>query len=75
MEMRAQTYVLITERDGMKYAAVAVCEPTSEGFEMKMLVRCPLPRNQVPIVVLEEIEEWLEEIRRGFHQYHLMCLP
>jgi len=75
MEMKAQTYVLTTEHAGVKFAAAALCEPTSEGFEMKMLVRSPLPRNQVPIEVVEEIDEWLEEIRRGFHQYHLMCLP
>ena len=74
MEM-THYFGLTIELDEMLFVIGAACEPDKNGFEMKILVRSPMPRNQVPMGVLEEIEDWLDDVRRDYHQYHLMSLP
>lgn len=79
LEMRAHAmtryYVLQLEEAGIRAEVGVRCEPDTDGFEMSVLVRSPVPKNELPIVVAEKMEDWVGVIRKEYHQHHLMSLP
>lgn len=68
-------YVLRIELNGDDVAVAVSCVPDDTGFEMKVLVRSPIPQSELPVVVSDEIKEWIEDVRKDYHQSHLMSLP
>jgi len=68
-------FILTICSEGMVFAVGAACVADETGFQMKILVRSPMPKNQVPVDILDEIERWLDSVRKDYHQYHLMSLP
>jgi len=71
----AHYYVLQLEEAGVVVEVGVRCQPDDSGFEMSVLVRSPVPKNELPIVVAEKMESWVGEIRKEYHQHHLMSLP
>ena len=68
-------YVLRIELNGDDVAVAVSCVPDDKGFQMKVLVRSPIPQSELPVVVSDEIKEWIEDVRKDYHQSHLMSLP
>ena len=83
--MLTEVFELCEEEEGFSYhenitedvhfALVARCIPSGKGFEMHVLIRSPLPKSELPCEVSDRMEEWVDEVRRDFHQRHLMSLP
>jgi hypothetical protein len=68
-------YVLSLELNGESFSAEAVCVPDEKGFELRILVRSRIPKEETPLVVVEEIESWADDVKKDYHQYHLMSFP
>lgn len=68
-------YVLSLELNGELFSAGAVCVPGEKGFELRILVRSRIPKEETPLVVVNEIESWADDVKKDYHQYHLMSLP
>lgn len=68
-------YVLSLDLNGESFAAGVVFVPDEKGFEMRIHVISPVPKEKAPLVVVEEIESWVDDVKKEYHQSHLMGLP
>jgi len=60
-------YELMVEHIGVRYRIGAACFPVDDkGFEMKVLVRSPVPKVEMPVEVADLWEEWLADVRSDF---------
>lgn len=54
------------------------CSPAEDDpktMEMGIITRAPVPKEEVPEVVIDEFRDFLEGVRQDYHQKYLMTLP
>tara|TARA_R100001510_G_scaffold40893_1_gene37254 strand:- start:1053 stop:1277 length:225 start_codon:yes stop_codon:yes gene_type:complete len=60
-------YGLRVNHMGVDYEIGAGCFPCSEdGFEMKVIVKSPVPKKEMPVEVVELWEEWLADVKSDY---------
>jgi len=62
------TYGLMVRHEGKQYDMGAACVPTDDGhgFQIKVIVRSPVPKWELPIVVEGVWNRWLMEVRDDY---------
>ena len=68
----------VIELNGVLYEMGVACQPNPEDpkiIEFSVLTRTPVPKHEVPEVIVDEFKEWLDGVRRDYHQLYLMNMP
>ena len=68
MEVKTHTYGITVKHRGKRYDMGAACLPTEDGqgFEMRVIVRSPVPKKELPVVIEGVWERWLLEVRSDY---------
>ena len=68
MSPRTHTYGIPVKHRGKQYDMGAACLPTEDGkgFEMRVVVRSPVPKTELPMVIEGVWERWLLEVRSDY---------
>lgn len=68
MSPRTHTYGITVKHRGKQYDMGAACLPTEDGkgFEMRVVVRSPVPKKNLPVVINKVWERWLLEVRSDY---------
>lgn len=62
-------YMEIGSEETTRYEIGCACEPVDEdGFKMKVNVKSPVPKAEMPTEVKEIWEEWLADVRADYFQ-------
>ena len=65
--MRSHYYGLAVVHVGERYMIGAACVPLdTEGFEIKVLVKSPVPKAEMPIEIAELWQGWLKDVRDDY---------
>jgi hypothetical protein len=68
----------VIELNGDVYEMGVRCEPAEDDpktIEMGVITRAPVSKEEVPEVVVDEFRDFLEGVRKSYHQKYLMTLP
>lgn len=67
--MRSHYYGLTVVHVGVRYMIGAACIPLDEeGFEIKVLVKSPIPKADMPIEIAELWQGWLGDVRDDYFE-------
>ena len=65
--VRSHYYGLTVDHVGLKYMIGAACVPLdTEGFEIKVLVKSPVPKSEMPVEIAELWQGWLGDVRDDY---------
>ena len=64
--MRSHYYGLEVLHVGERYMIGAACVPVDEGFEIKVLVKSPVPKADMPVEIAELWEGWLGDVKSDY---------
>ena len=68
MSSRPHTYGITVKHRGKQYDMGAAYLPTEDGqgFEMRVVVRSPVPKRELPVIIEGVWERWLLEVRSEY---------
>lgn len=64
--VRSHYYGLAVVHVGERYMIGAACVPVADGFEIKVLVKSPVPKEETPAEVAELWQGWLGNVRDDY---------
>ena len=64
--MRSHYYGLAVVHVGERYMIGAACVLVAEGFEIKVLVKSPVPKSEMPVEIAELWQGWLGDVKDDY---------